>query len=95
MNGDLAAAAKEYLRRQLHGALGVGKSDSAGRWWPHDSERRECCNRIRQPSRGYTGSLYYHCSTIVHVANLYSVDPKLLRRLLHDKVALALFNIRG
>jgi hypothetical protein len=44
-----------------------GKFDSAGRWYPSNSEVRDCCERIRSPSRRWPYSLMLHCRTAKHV----------------------------
>jgi len=47
-----------------------GEFDKAGRWWPDEGERQECCEYIRSPSRAYPYSLMVHCRSREHVALL-------------------------
>jgi len=57
-----------------------GSFDSARRWYPSETEREECCNSIRSPSRSYPYSMMVHCRSYTHVAAKYCVDIKDLRR---------------
>lgn len=43
-----------------------GKFDKAGRWYPDESEQRECCKSIRPPSRRFPFSLLSHACTLKH-----------------------------
>lgn len=73
------AAVDEYLARQRRDRHPVGWFDSAGRWYPSESEIRECCERIRAPSRNWPYPLMLHCRTAKHVAALFAVDVRNLR----------------
>jgi hypothetical protein len=75
----LARAASEYLNRQSRYSHPDGKFDNGGRWYPSQSEKCDCCN-VRRPSRAYPYSLMLHCRTIKHVARLYGVAERDLRR---------------
>ncbi len=57
-----------------------GDVDEDGAWWPSESERRPCCDDVRQPSAANKFSLKYHCATQKHLANLFDVDPLELQR---------------
>ena len=71
---NLRQAAKEYKDRQKRYTHPSGSFDRAGRWEPDDSERQDCCDDVREPSRAYPYSLMVHCRSMEHVANLYDVD---------------------
>jgi len=72
-------AVDEYLARQRRDRHPKGKFDSAGRWYPSNSEVRDCCERIRSPSRRWPYSLMLHCRTAKHVAALFNVSERTLR----------------
>jgi hypothetical protein len=44
-----------------------GKWDTAGRWYPSDFEKCDCCNGLRSPSRAFPKSLWKHCHTKKHI----------------------------
>lgn len=74
-------AAQEFLARQRNQKHPDGKFAGAGRWYPDpDTERCVCCESIRPPSRAWPSSLNKHCRTAIHVANLFGIDVKELRR---------------
>lgn len=73
-------AAQEYLSRRDRITNPDGNFDKAGRWYPSESEHCDCCKAIRGPSRAYPYSYMVHCRTAQHVANLYGVDAKELRK---------------
>lgn len=73
-------AAQEYLDRRDRITNPDGSFDKAGRWYPSESEECNCCGAIRSPSRAYPYSYMVHCRTAGHVASLYGVDVKELRR---------------
>lgn len=66
-------AAQIYVNRQNRAIHPLGHTDSGGRWYPDRSERCECCNMIREPSRRWPYSLMIHCRTARHIARLYDV----------------------
>jgi len=76
----LAAAVHEYLDRQSGACKPEGKNDKAGRWYPSAAEWCPCCDDIRAPSRLWPSSLYVHCRSMKHIAELYGVDVTELRR---------------
>lgn len=80
-NASVIDGAIEYLKRQARINHPDGKADSAGRFYPSDVERCDCCDRIRKPSRSWPHSLRTHCRTAVHVANKYNVDVKEMRKM--------------
>lgn len=80
MSDALQQACEAYVARRDRRAHPDGEFDSAGRWYPSDAEWQACCNRIRPPSRAYPYSLLVHCRTIEHVARVYGVDARALRR---------------
>ena len=75
-------AAYEYIRRQRRESHPDGSFDRARRWYPSPEEEQPCCSSIRSPSRGYPFSLMTHCRTAGHVAALYGVDARDVRRAL-------------
>ena len=76
---DAVAGAVFYLR-QARRAHPRGDWDDGHRWYPDEAEWRDCCESIRPPSRAWPWSLMVHCRTAAHVAALYGIDPKVLRR---------------
>jgi len=79
MDDRLNEALIEYLNRRDRESDPEGSFDSAGRWYPSDEERQECCRTIREPSRKWPYSLLVHCRSLRHVARLYGVDEQTLR----------------
>ena len=77
-------AAYEYICRQERRTHPAGKFDRGGRWYPTDDEEQKCCASIRQPSRAWPYTLMTHCRSLPHIAALYGVDPKELRRAIKD-----------
>ncbi len=73
-------AAKEYIKRKDRMAHPDGKFDSGGRWYASESEKQTCCQGLRTPSRAYPYSQMVHCRSLAHVAHLFNVDSKDLRR---------------
>lgn len=85
--GDRAArllrtvdAAREFIARRDRSTHPDGDFDSSGRWYSAEDEERECCYDIRPPSAAWPYSLMIHCRTLRHIARLYDVDMKDLRR---------------
>ena len=76
----IAAAVQCYQDRHDRRTHPRGSTDKGGRWYPDDTERQECCHRIRPPSRAWPWSLMLHCRTIVHISHLFNVDPQVLRQ---------------
>jgi hypothetical protein len=76
----LNLAAKEFLARKdrVHHPNGV--FDNLSRWEPIGNEAQDCCNAIRPPSANYPYSLLLHCRSLKHIARLYQVDEKALRK---------------
>lgn len=71
-----------YVRRERGPEIPAGRRDSAGRWYPAEAERRPCCARVPPPSRRFPLSLWTHCRTAGHCAQLDGVPPALLRGLI-------------
>lgn len=78
MSEEAVLAGHEYNLRKRRLARPKGKSDGV-RWFPGTSERCDCCKDIREPSRAFPLSLYRHCCTAVHVAQLFGVDENDVR----------------
>ena len=62
------------IKRRDGGDKPRGRTDNGGRWYPSDDEHCSCCDRVREPSRGYPWSIYKHCFGAEHVAHLYEQD---------------------
>lgn len=77
-------AAYEYIRRRERRAHPDGSFDRGGRWYPGEGEEQPCCDRIRRPSRAWPYTLMTHCRSLPHIAALYNVDPKDVRRAVKD-----------
>jgi hypothetical protein len=77
----LEQGATLYIARKNRTAKPLGHYDNAMRWQPADSELQECCYYIRSPSCAYPWSMLKHCSTAEHVAHMFKVDEKELRKL--------------
>jgi len=73
-------AAEEYLDRRERSSHPDGYFDKAGRWYQSDDEECECCSEIRRPSRAFPLSLNQHCRSVEHLADLFNVDVKELRK---------------
>ena len=69
-----------YAARRRRAVHPQGKFDAAGRWYPAKPEHRGCCGQIRSPSRRWPYSLMLHCRTARHVASLFKVCEKDVRR---------------
>jgi len=77
---QILAAITEYISRQERRSNPQGSFGNHKRWHPSVQETCECCESVRSPSRAFPYSLMLHCRTAKHVANLYGVDEKELRR---------------
>lgn len=80
MNTSLNNAVVEFLAREDRSSNPDGYFDNGGRFYPSDKEHCACCDGIRTPSRSYPYSLMVHCRSAEHVAHLFDVDSKTLRR---------------
>lgn len=80
MTTQLEIAAREYISRRDRITNPDGKFDKQGRFYPSDNERCSCCNVVRSPSKRFPYSYMVHCRTITHIAKLYEVDEKELRK---------------
>lgn len=81
MASNLERATDEYIARQSRASHPAGTFDKAGRFFLADSERSECCRSIRCPSRAWPYSEMVHGRTAEHVAELFGVDAREIRRL--------------
>lgn len=77
---NLNAALETFFAREARREHPSGSFDKASRWFPDAAEQQNCCHLIRQPTRAWPHSLNKHCRTAEHVANLYNVDAKALRK---------------
>lgn len=73
-------AATEYIKRQNRTSHPDGDFDNGGRWYPSDRETCSCCRKVRSPSRAWPYSYMTHCRTAGHVANLYGVSARDVKR---------------
>jgi len=73
-----------YIARRDRQDHPDGKFDNAGRWYPSATERRECCDEVRGPSRAYPYSFLKHCRSLRHCAKLYGVGEGELRAALRQ-----------
>ncbi len=91
-NQKLQNAVTEFENRQSRRVHPDGTFDKAGRWYPSDSESCGCCDEVRGPSRSYPYSYMVHCRTAKHIANLYGVDEKQIKKIAREnrKTALAI-----
>ena len=48
----------------------IGEWDKQGRWYPDETERCPCCDKIRTPSRNWPYSLLVHCKSKKHYKEL-------------------------
>ncbi|HSH85384.1 MAG TPA: hypothetical protein VK979_09555 [Guyparkeria sp.] len=80
MTDQITKAAQEYLDRRDRRTHPDGTFDNAKRWYPSSTERCDCCNSIRSPSRAWPMSYMKHCRSAAHVASLYGVEARDLKR---------------
>lgn len=80
----VAQAARAYIQRNIKNHRSshspAGHKDAAGRWYPIDEEKQECCAGVRDPSIAWPDSLKKHCCSAKHVARLFDVGELELRR---------------
>jgi len=74
MNNKIRKAIDEFKALQSREKNPVGSFDSAGRWYPDESEKCEFCDSTRSPSRSYPYSLLLHCRTLKHICSKYELD---------------------
>jgi len=77
---NLKAAAACYKRRKARLEHPRGEFDKRGRFYPSDAEKCDCCKSVRRPTAQWPYSLMLHCRTMEHIAHLFGVDIKDLRR---------------
>lgn len=80
MTTQLELAANEYISRRDRKTNPDGKFDKQGRFYPSDTETCDCCRSVRSPSKRFPYSYMVHCRTITHIACLFGVDLKELRK---------------
>jgi hypothetical protein len=81
--GDLEEAAICYLRRKDRLDNPEGEMRKSA-WFPVIAETRNCCATMYQPNGAFPYTLQKHCRTVPHIAQLFSVDPVLLRRAIKE-----------
>jgi len=74
MNDKIKQAINEYESLQSRKTNPSGAFDDAGRWYPNESEKCDCCDTIRSPSRKWPYSLMTHCRTLKHICSKHNVD---------------------
>lgn len=77
----ITAAAHEFVARKNRQSHPEGTFDKQGRFYPSDREFQACCSSIRTPSRAYPYSYMTHCRTADHVAHLFGVDARDVRKM--------------
>ena len=75
----LRAVALESLFRRERITHPSGKFDNAQRWYPDESEKCECCEGIRSPSRSYPYSLMVHCRSTTHMASVSGYTKAIIK----------------
>lgn len=76
----LDQAVVAFVARADRTAHPDGRFDRARRWEPSGDERQDCCALIRRPSAAYPYSLMKHCRSVEHIARLFDVEARLIRR---------------
>lgn len=74
-----------YFRRKERTENPSGNFDKQGRFYPNSEELQPCCTYIRIPSKNWPYSLMVHCRSAEHIANIFGVEVKELRREIYDK----------
>ena len=76
----LAVAARCWIARHDRDEHPSGGWDDAGRWYPTTAEAQPCCKHVVGPSRAHPYRVMQHCRSAGHVAFLFDVDERELRR---------------
>lgn len=76
---DVVVAAEEYVARLEKRSRPRGKLNEKGGWEPHAWEACDCCIGIGDYS-SFPYTVLQHCKSAGHVACLYRVDEKQLRK---------------
>ena len=77
-------AINEYLKLKNREIHPEGTFDSGGRFYLAESEKHDCCQGIRSPSRAYPYSEMVHARTLKHVAQKFGVDEVECRKTLRE-----------
>ena len=83
LNEKQIQAIKEFKALQAREINPPGEFDDAGRWYPSDSEKCDCCESIRSPSRSYPYSYMVHCRTLKHVCTKYGLDYREVKKIMN------------
>lgn len=76
----LETAATEFIARHENRSRPTGTEDSTG-WSPDLAERRDCCTQLGHGVWTWPQKrLCNHCKTYLHIAQLFHVDVRELRR---------------
>ncbi len=78
MDPQLEEALYVYLARNKGLEEPHGKRDRRGRWRPTRREKQRCCKLVKNPTDTEPDTLWAHCLTIEHVANMYKVGVGIL-----------------
>jgi hypothetical protein len=78
---SIKKAYETYKNRKSRKEYPEGTFDNARRWYPSDTEERNCCKKIRSPSKAFPHSLLDHCKTAKHIGNLYNISPKYIKNI--------------
>ncbi|WP_210093726.1 hypothetical protein [Ruegeria sp. HKCCSP346] len=81
LSSEVRSAALEYIKRKRRLSHPNGEFDGGQRFYLASQERRACCEGIRRPSRSYPYSEMAHGRSLRHVAELFDIDERDVRRL--------------
>ncbi len=76
---DRIAAAADHLEARQSGAEEPEGAWTDRVWLPSESERRPCCDGLEPDKLKDPQKLRSHCRTLLHVANRFDLDSRLLR----------------
>lgn len=80
LKARIEAAHECFVRRKDRDEHPTGKFDKGGRWYPASQEEQICCSDVRSPSRSWPYSLMLHCRTAKHIAMLFDVQARDVKR---------------
>lgn len=80
-NSEVLTAARLFVSRKNRESHPQGEFDKQKRFYPNQSELQDCCSEIRRPSAAYPFSLMVHCRSAKHIANMFDVSEKELKKI--------------
>lgn len=78
-------AIEEYQKLQSREINPDGTFDDAGRWYPSEKEKCECCAVVRSPSRAWPYSYMIHCRTLKHVCSKYGLNYREVKKAMNKE----------